>query len=211
MPSTIPPNAPSGGPPLNMVIAGWINQLPHEVVLVLGFLIFVVGAVYAIKFFHASVTGKVAYWVGLEPFGWYFVPITILVTPFFCLAQPSDKTLIRWKSAAWVHLFWGPVFFLASLMCLTAGADFMGFPGSRVMNTVLTFGRLDIPPAIVYTPPFGYKFPIIKKARKVVFRFLTQDIKTDPKKSLNNFERMGQNVDKYSNADWDDDDEEVKK
>lgn len=201
----------SAGPPLNLVIAGWISQLPHEVVLVLGFLVFVLGVMYAIKFYQASIGGKVSYWVGLEAFGFVWVPFTILVTPFFCLPQPSEKKLIRTKVAPWVHLFWGPVFFLTSLMCLTAGADFMGFPGSTVMNTVLTFGRPDVPPAIVYTPPFGYKFPILKKARKVVFKFLTQKIAFDKSKSLNAAEREGQDVSKYSNADWDDEDEEDKK
>jgi hypothetical protein len=86
----------------------------------------------------------------------------------------------------------------------------MGLPGSQVMNTVLTFGRPDVPPAIVYTPPFGYKFPILKKARKVVFKFLTQEIKFDKKNSLNSFEREGRSVDEYSRADWDDEDEEDK-
>lgn len=206
----------NAGPPLNLVIAGWISQLPHEVVLVLGFLVFVLGVMYAVKFFQASIMGKVSYWVGLEAFhgatlGFIFVPLTILITPLFCLGKPDDKKLIRTKIAPWVHLFWGPVFFLASLMCMTAGADFMGFPGSTIMNTVLTFGRQDVPPAIVYTPPFGYKFPILKKARKVVFKFLTQQIAFDKRKSLNAAERDGKDVSKFTHSDWDgeeDDDKE---
>lgn len=205
---TTPPPTPGAEIPLNQTIGHWIAQLPHEVVLVLGFLIFCLGVIYACKCFQASIYGRVDYWQGLEPFGWTFKPMTILITPFFCLTKASEKKLIRTKMSGWVHLFWGPVFFLAALMMLTAGADFMGLPGSRVMNDVLTFGGRTGKAAIVYTPPFGYKFPIVKRARRVVFNFLTQKITFDKSKSLNSFEREGKDIKDFSNANWGDEDEE---
>ncbi len=207
---TSPTSPPTAGAevPLNHTIAGWIALLPHEVVLVLGFLIFCLGVVYACKFYQASLYGRVDQWIGLEPFGWYFKPMTILLTPFLCLSKASDKKLIRTKTAGWIHLYWGPVFFLSALMMLTAGADFMGLPGSIWMNTVLTFGGRTGKSAIVYTPPFGYKFPIVKKATKVVFKFLTQRILTDPNKALNAVERNGGDVSQYTNSKWGKDDDD---
>jgi hypothetical protein len=163
---------------------------------------------YAIKFWMASVFGKTDYWQGLEPFGWWFKPFTILITPFFCWTQASEKKLIRTMTGAWIHLYWGPVFFLASLMFMVAGADFMGLPGSSFMNTVLTFGGRTGKAAIVYTPPFGYKFPILKKARKVVFKFLTQDIYEDKSQSLNSWERGGGSVESYTKSNWGDDEKD---
>lgn len=201
---TTPPPTPGAEVPLNHQIGAWIATLPHEVVLAAGFIIFCLGLLYACKFYQASVYGKVDYWVGLEPFGWTFKPMTILLTPFFCLTKASDKKLIRTMTAGWIHLFWGPVFFLTSLMMVVAGADFMGLQGSYWMNTVLTFGGRTGKPAIVYTPPFGYKFPILKRARRVVFKFLTQEFKTDKTKALNSFERKGVDVDVHNGGNWDD-------
>ena len=96
-------------------------------------------------------------------------------------------------------------------MMLVAGADFMHLPGTQVMNFVLTAGRPGIPPAITYQPPFTYRFPLLKKARKTVFRILTADIKTDKSKSINALERNGVNVERYSKTPWDEEDEEEDK
>lgn len=168
----------------------------------------VLGIFYGYKFFLASFMGKMHYWAGLEAFGWYFVPMTVFVTPLLCFTAPSEKNLIKTRTAGWVHLFWGPVFFLLSLMMLVAGADFMGLEGTRFMNLVLTCGRTDVPPAITYQPPFTYKFPILKKARKTIFRLLTQDIYMDKKKSLNAWEKSGKDLSNYDGSRIEDEDEE---
>lgn len=174
------------------------NMIPAEfmpyVHWVGGFLLFLLGLSYGYKFFLASFMGKMYYWAGLEAFSWYFVPMTILVTPLLVHSPPSEKNLIRTKTGGWIHLFWGPAFFLLSLMMMVAGADFMGLPGTKVMNLILTCGRPDVPPAIVYVPPFTYKFPLIKKARRTVFKLLTADIYMDKKKSLNAWEQSGKDV-----------------
>lgn len=156
-----------------------------------GLLLLALGGSFFYKFCQASFIGKVSYWTGLEQFGWLFAPLTTLVTPLLCHTPPSDKTLIRAKTAAWVQLFWGPIFFLLSIMFMTAGADFVGGavskgearPGSQAMNWLLTFGR-PTEQAIVYVPPFGYKFPILKKVRKIVFTFLTLELPVDKSKEF---------------------------
>lgn len=149
-----------------------------------GALLFALGVSYSYKFFQASFLGNVNYWSGLDNFSWIFAPITSFVTPFLCHTPATGKSLIKTQHAAWVHLLWGPIFFLAGLMCLVAGADFMGLPGTQAMNYVLTFGRPDVPPAIVYSPPFTYKFPVLKTARKSLFKLLTADIAWDKSKSM---------------------------
>lgn len=173
-----------------------------------GILLFALGLSYGYKFFLASFLGKMHYWAGLEAFGWYFIPMTILITPLFVHTPPKETNLIKSRTAGWVHLFWGPVFFLLSLMMMVAGADFMGLPGTKFMNMVLTFGRTDVPPAITYQPPFTYKFPILKKARRTVFKLLTADIYFDKRKSLNAFEQGGRDVSEYSGAKLEDEEEE---
>jgi hypothetical protein len=173
-----------------------------------GVLLMLLGLSFGYKFFMASMMGKMTYWAGLEQFGWYFAPMTILVTPLFVHTPPKSTNLIKTKTAGWIHLVWGPVFFLLSLMMLVAGADYLGLPGTQCMNMVLTCGRTDVPPAIIYQPPFSYKFPIIKRARKTIFKILTADIKMDKNKSMNSYERNGQDVSQYSGKLEDDDPED---
>lgn len=162
-----------------------------------GALVFALGASFAWKCFQAAFNGKTEFWSGLEHYGMLFVPITML-TPLFCHLPHGPKSLIKTKQESYIHLLYGPVFFLLSLMCLTAGADQMGLPGSASMNMVLTCGRHDVPPAITYSPPFTYRFPILKKARKTIVRTLTTRIETDKSKSLNAFEKAGVDVEKQS-------------
>lgn len=180
--------------------------------LVVGALLVVIGASFVYKSFLASYHGKVRFWTGLENFGMLFVPITWL-TPYVIHLPSSDKSLIVERRSLFHHLLYGPFFLVAALMCITSGSDLMGLPGSKIMNTVLTFGRktmpqydsvtgitreVPIPPAIVYTPPVGdgwigsYKFPLIKRARLTILRTLTMKIQTNKTQSLNQWERSGQ-------------------
>jgi hypothetical protein len=71
---------------------------------------------------------------------------------------------------------------------MVSGADYIGLPGTQFMNFVLTCGRSDIPPAITYQPPFTYKFPILKKARRTLLKLVTSDIYMDKKQQLNPFD-----------------------
>ncbi|MBY0358945.1 MAG: hypothetical protein K2W82_13150 [Candidatus Obscuribacterales bacterium] len=189
-----------------------LSFLPPEAIpalqMVGGAVVFIIGAIYAYKFFQAAIFGKVNYWAGLEQFGWYFAPLTTFITPLFCFTPDNGKSLIRTRHAAWVHLLWSPVFFLLGLAFMVAGADFMGLPGSSAMNAILTLGRNDVPPAITYAPPFSYKFPFLKKVRKSLFKLVTTDIPWDKKNAL--LEEEMPNADKPQPVSDDDDSDETK-
>ena len=178
---------------------------------VVGGAMIVLGASFCYKAYLAAIQGRVRFWTGLENFGFLFVPITWL-TPYLLHLPSSDKSLIVERRSLYHHLLYGPFFLLAALICITSGADLMNLPGSKIMNTVLTFGRqtmpqydpvagvtkeVPIPPAIVYTPPVGdgwigsYKFPLIKRARLTILRTLTMKIQTNKTQSLNSWERSG--------------------
>lgn len=188
--------------------------------IVVGGALVVLGFSFIYKAQLAALQGRVRFWTGLEHFGFLFVPITIL-TPFFTHLPSSEKSLIVDRRSLYNHLLYGPLFLLVALMCITSGADLVGLPGARIMNTILTFGRqtmpytdpttgvrreVPIPPAVVYTPPVGdswigsYKFPLIKRARLTVFRTLTTKINFNKSSSLNSFERNGSvDVDQFTN------------
>jgi hypothetical protein len=153
------------------------SDLQQPLQIVGGLVVFGIGLSFAWKTYQAAFNGKVRMWTGLEKFSFIFVPLTLLITPFFC-HFPSDpkRSLIQTRQQGWVHLYWGPMFLLATLAFLTCGMDMMGLPGSAGMNFVLTGGRNDVPRAIVYDPPFSYKFPILKKVTKRVVKFLTHKV-----------------------------------
>jgi hypothetical protein len=160
--------------------------------LVGGFAMFCLGVSFTWKFFQAAFLGKMAYWSGLEKFGFLFIPITWFISPLLIhLPYDTKKTLIAEHQQVWVHLVFGPVFFVAALMFMTSGADLMNLPGSTSLNTILTLGRSDVPPCIVYSPPFNYRFPFVKKATKTVIKALTIKIPEDRTKSYNAFEQRG--------------------
>lgn len=181
--------------------------------LVGGFALIILGCSFAVKFVQAAFVGKVAYWSGLEKFGFLFSPITLFISPLL-IHLPFDpkKSLIRVRQQLWVHLFFGPVFFMLSLMFVTAGVDMMGMPGATTLNTVLTLNNPSVPPVILYAPPFQYRFPFLKKATRTVFRALTTRIPEDKKNSYNAYERQGHDVENYTkheHNDWLDEDEPV--
>lgn len=184
--------------------------------MVSGFAILVLGLSFAWKFYQAAFLGRVAYWTGLEKFGFLFAPITLFISPMLChLPYDPERSLIQERQQLWVHLFFGPVFFVSALMCMTSGFDLMNLPGSQSLNTILTLGRRDIPQCIVYTPPgekqlIGqYKFPFVKKATKIVLRALVTKVPEDKKNSYNAYEQKGEDVSQYSQgpfAEWFEDD-----
>jgi hypothetical protein len=174
------------------------DTLIPAVSLVGGFLMFAIGVSFAWKFFQAALHGKVTYWSGLEKFGFLFIPITWFLSPLLIhLPYNPKNSLIKQTQQMWVHLIFGPVFFVLMLMFMTSGADLMGLPGSTTLNTVLTLNRTDVPPCIVYTPPFNYRFPFVKKATRTVIKALTVKLPED-KKDMNAYEQKGEDTTEYS-------------
>ena len=177
-----------------------------------GFAMFLLGLSFAWKCVQAAFYGKVAYWSGLAQFGWLFMPVTVFLSPLIIhLPYDPKKGLIHERQQLWVHMYFGPLFFVLSLMFMTSGADMMNLPGSTTLNYVLTLGnRPEIPPCIVYSPPFHYKFPFLRKAAKVVYKAVTYVVPMKKDDIMNAYERNGEDVGKYSMVPhWFDDDEDV--
>jgi hypothetical protein len=182
------------------------DSLWNALTLVGGFALFCLGISFGWKFFQAAFLGKLTYWSGLEKFGFLFIPITFMLSPLLVhLPYDPKKSLIQEKQQMWIHLVWAPAFSVCALMCMTSGADLMGLPGSTCLNTVLTLGRSDVPACIVYTPPFSYKFPFVRKATKTILRALTIRVPQDKKNSYNAFEQRGDvDASEYSHFGGDD-------
>jgi hypothetical protein len=171
-----------------------------------GFTLFCIGVSFTWKFIQAAFLGKLTYWSGLEKFGFLFIPITWFLSPLFChLPYDPKNSLIKTQQQLWVHLVWGPTFFVFALMFMTSGADLMHMPGSTSLNTILTLNRSDIPACIVYQPErglFSYKFPFLKKAARTVVRFLTNRVPEDKSKSYNAYDQRGDvNTEEYTKID----------
>lgn len=153
-----------------------MDQLPAFMTspLLIGLILFALGLSFGWKFLQAILHGELRYWAGLEPFGIFFAPITYLITPLLIHLPSGKDSLIKTKmGSSLVYLVYGPCFFLLSLVFLVAGADFMGLPGSRVMNAVLTLGQPN-QVALEYKPPFEYNFPFFQKIRIEVVDIITQ-------------------------------------
>lgn len=135
---------------------------------ILGAALLLLGISFAYKCILAVFFGRTSYWEG-------FLPISI-ISPFFIHLPPGKRSLIKTAHAWWVHVTLGPVFFFVALLCLAAGADQLGLPGTESINYVLSLGRKDVPPAIVYEKESGYKFPILQKAGEAIYRGLTSPV-----------------------------------
>jgi hypothetical protein len=200
-------------------------EIPEYVTQILntawGVILLALGISFIYKFFQAAIFGKLTYWTGIDNYGitpvWFtFKPLARAATPFFCHLPYGKDSLITTIQQIWVHFF-SIFFFAAAVVCVTWGADTLGLPGASTVNYVLSGGRTDMPPIIRYKPRtkkgklrvIPYTFPIVKRAEKTVFKAATTKIPFDRAKSLNEFERRGQNVEEYTKIgeDWFKDDD----
>jgi len=136
----------------------------------------VFGLSFAYKAAVAIFLGRTLYWAG-------FLPITVF-SPFFCHLPPGKNSLVKENRAWYVHVLLGPIFLLTSLFLLATGSDIFGLPGTQTLNQLLTLGKHDVPPAIVYEKGTGYKFPILVKAGDTIYKFLTSPLEMNPEKRL---------------------------
>jgi hypothetical protein len=56
------------------------------------------------------------------------------------------------------------MFFFLMVLCVAAGIDYIGFPGTEAVNSAMTGGKLGAPPAIVFNKRTGYAFPFFPHA-----------------------------------------------
>lgn len=127
------------------------------------------GLSFAYKSVMAIFLGRTQYWEG-------WLPLSI-ISPLFIHLPAGKNSLIRTVCAPWVHITLGPIYFLISVVFLTAAADQAGLPGTEIANSILTFGKQGAPPAITYDRRQGYSFPIFKRAADAFFKSLTTGTK----------------------------------
>ncbi|MBI4533171.1 MAG: hypothetical protein HY711_04415 [Candidatus Melainabacteria bacterium] len=136
--------------------------------IILASVLIVVGLSFTYKAVLAIFWGRTVYWHG-------FLPIT-LISPFLIHLPPGKNSLIKTAQCWWVHVILGPIFFFVAMALLVTGTDTLGLPGAETVNYIMTFGRTNVPAAIVYDKHTGYKFPIVGRAGKTIFKLLTNPV-----------------------------------
>ena len=58
----------------------------------------------------------------------------------------------------------GPMFLILLILCIAAGVDYIGFPGTETVNNVMVGGKLGVAPALTFDKRSGYRFPFIPRA-----------------------------------------------
>lgn len=139
----------------------------------LGVVLMLMGAGYLYKAFIAIVQGRLWYFSG-------FLPFTI-VSPWFVFAPPDERksnSLAKVKDAIWVPIFFGPIFVICSILCLSAGADLANLPGTSTTNRILTSWTSDKTPVIVFDKKhYKMQFPaMVKTANKISKMFFNRTV-----------------------------------
>lgn len=133
--------------------------------MIFGFLVFVMGISFLYKGWNACVLGRFYYWSG-------FLPLT-MISPWMTHLPPSKRSLIKKKEGMLAHIFIGPSFFLCAVLCLCAGSDLMGWPGTKTLNLVLNGGDANKPTAVSFDENTGrYTFPILTKSGGKLYKQL---------------------------------------
>ncbi len=132
---------------------------------VLGVILMLVGAGYLFKAYVAIVQGRLWYFSG-------FLPLT-LISPWFVFAPPDErkaKSMSKVMDAIWVPIFFGPIFVICSVLCLSAGGDLANLPGTATTNKVLTSWTSDKTPVIVFDKKhYKMQFPAVVKTANRIF------------------------------------------
>ena len=154
-----------------------IHQLPLWVWTVLGVLSLALSLSFLYKAWKAVVLGRCHYWDGFLPF--------TLISPWFIHFKPSNNSLIKTKQGMLCHMLVGPLLFLTALPLLVVGLDLTGLNGTKYTNWVLNLGNPSPRPAIIYSAPIAYRFPILATS-EVRFKeiFIDRKFIEDPSQVL---------------------------
>jgi len=149
---------------------------PDPVWTALGLLAASLGFSFLYKGWNALVLGRIHYWSGLLPLS--------LLSPFLIHLPTGKNSLIRTKEGLLCHMLVGPLFFLTALPLLVLGADLLGLGGTGFANQVLNIGSASKAPAIVYSPPIHYDFPIVARSSQRMNTILNNKLPEDATKRL---------------------------
>jgi hypothetical protein len=130
------------------------SSLSPEMLKVTGVVLILLGCFYLFRMYQALVKGKITYWAGWGP--------VTLISPWTCLVNANPKSLVKSKEAMWVHIIMTPAFLISAALCICAGLDLIGLPGTSYLNDA--FGGAHGPKAITFSLRNGYNFPFIGKA-----------------------------------------------
>jgi hypothetical protein len=78
----------------------------------------------------------------------------------------------------------GPLFFCLFVLCVCAGVDYVGLPGTKLLNDAMTGGKLGVAPAITFNPRTGYTFPIVPRNLALLAKALSGKMNLDKKQQL---------------------------
>lgn len=131
-----------------------LSSLSPQMLKVVGVLLILLGCFYIFRMYQALVKGKVTYWAG-------WLPVT-LISPWTCFVNANPKSLVKSKEAMWVHIFMAPAFLISAALCICAGLDLIGLPGTTYLNDA--FGGAHGKKAITFSKEQGYNFPFIGDA-----------------------------------------------
>ena len=154
-----------------------IHQFPLWVWTVLGVLSIVLSLSFLYKSWTATVLGKCHYWDG-------FLPLTIISPWLIHFKGSSENSLIKTKQGMVCHILVGPLLFFTALPLMVMGLDLTGLNGTGYTNLVLNLGSARQEPAIIYSAPISYRFPIIASSRVCLERMLNTNIEQEPGKVL---------------------------
>jgi len=129
------------------------DRLNTETQIGIGIFLILLGVSFTYKAFLAIIRGKMAYWDG-------FLPFTI-ISPFTVHLPGTKNSLIKSTEGLWIHMIMGPVFMITAILCLGAGADLAGLPGTATANWVLSGGKNT--QQITFDRHTGFGFPIIAR------------------------------------------------
>jgi hypothetical protein len=141
-----------------------------------GVFLVLLGCSFGYKCYQALIKGRLLIWRGWMPF--------TLASPFVNHLPPGKNSLLQYKEAMWIHVIMGPMFFFLSVLCIAAGVDYIGFPGTEVVNSAMTGGKLGAAPAIVFNKRTGYAFPFFPHAVAHFGKLLGGKIGIDKKQQL---------------------------
>ncbi len=153
-----------------------IPVLSQPASIAFGVFLVVLGCSFAYKSYMAIVKGRLLIWQGWLPF--------TLVSPFVNHLPPGKNSLLKYKEAMWIHVIMGPVFFVLTILCVAAGVDYIGFPGTDAINSAMTGGKLGAAPAITFNKQRGYTFPILPRAAAHFGKLMGGKIGLNQKDSL---------------------------